>query len=219
VAIALAPSTVNRQLGTVAEVGVVAVEPGERATGADAVSKRSTTLPVMVMSVLFMPISLGGRLAAGLPIKIATILQAAPGMVVNCPQPEELAMTAQIDVPTDVERGTVATDVAAAFHAAQAPASATELAQRTGYDAEGTFLLVEPMAGEHLEDNIGIVGRMFYTAAPFICRPHARSEQGPHEVDNQVPDSRWCELLAEAGFSRFRRATETPFDRVFEVRP
>jgi len=143
-------------------------------------------------------------------------------------------MTAQIDVPTDVERGTFATDVAAASHAAsvalgdkldlwaalaQAPTSATELAQRTGCDAGGTFLLVEPMAGEHLEDNIGIAGRMFYSAAPFICRPHARFEQGPHELGNQVPDSRWRELLAEAGFSRFRRATETPFDRVFEVRP
>lgn len=84
---------------------------------------------------------------------------------------------------------------------------------------DGTFLLVEPMAGERLEDNIGIAGRMFYSAAPIVCRPHARSEQGPCELGNQVPDSRWRELLAEAGFRRFRRATETPFNRVFEVRP
>jgi len=83
---------------------------------------------------------------------------------------------------------------------------------------DGTFLLVEPMAGERLEDNIGIAGRMFYSAAPIVCRPHARSEQGPCELGNQVPDSRWRELLAEAGFRRFRRATETPFNRVFEVR-
>ncbi|MGH3984082.1 MAG: class I SAM-dependent methyltransferase [Pseudonocardiaceae bacterium] len=84
---------------------------------------------------------------------------------------------------------------------------------------DGTFLLVEPMAGERLEDNVGIVGRMFYSVAPIVCRAHARSEQGPHELGNQVPDSRWRELLAEAGFSRFRRATETPFNRIFEVRP
>ncbi|HVL83119.1 MAG TPA: methyltransferase domain-containing protein [Pseudonocardia sp.] len=84
---------------------------------------------------------------------------------------------------------------------------------------DGTFLLVEPMAGERLEDNVSPVGRMFYSAAPFICRPHARSEHGPHELGNQVPDSTWRELLARAGFSRFRRATETPFNRVFEVRP
>jgi SAM-dependent methyltransferase len=84
---------------------------------------------------------------------------------------------------------------------------------------EGTFLLVEPMAGECLDDNVGLVGRMFYSFAPVICRPHARSEHGPHELGNQVPDSQWCELLTEAGFSRFRRATETPFNRIFEVRP
>lgn len=84
---------------------------------------------------------------------------------------------------------------------------------------DGALLLVEPMAGERLEDNVGIVGRMFYSCAPIVCRPHARSEHGPHELGNQVPDSRWRELLAEAGFSRFRRAAETPFNRIFEVRP
>jgi hypothetical protein len=60
---------------------------------------------------------------------------------------------------------------------------------------------------------------MFYSCAPFICRPHARSEGGPHELGNQVPDSTWRELLGQAGFTRFRRATETPFNRVFEARP
>ena len=84
---------------------------------------------------------------------------------------------------------------------------------------DGTFLLVEPMAGERLEDNVSVVGRMFYSAAPFICRPHARSEGGPHELGNQVPDSTWRELLGRAGFTGFRRATETPFNRVFEARP
>lgn len=84
---------------------------------------------------------------------------------------------------------------------------------------DGTFLLVEPMAGERLEDNASVVGRMFYSCSPFICRPHARSEHGPHELGNQVPDSTWRELLDQAGFTRFRRATETPFNRVFEARP
>jgi SAM-dependent methyltransferase len=84
---------------------------------------------------------------------------------------------------------------------------------------DGAWLLVEPMAGETLEDNVNPVGRIFYSVAPFICAPHAQSENGAHVLGNQVPDSRWRELLADAGFTRFRRAAETPFNRVYEVRP
>lgn len=83
----------------------------------------------------------------------------------------------------------------------------------------GTFLLVEPMAGETLEDNINPVGRLFYSAGMFVCVPHARSERGRYALGPQVPESTWRDLLGEAGFTRFRRATETPFNRVFEARP
>ena len=83
----------------------------------------------------------------------------------------------------------------------------------------GTFMFVEPMAGETLDDNVNIVGRMFYSVAPFVCTAHARSQHGPHELGNQVPDSTWDALTREAGFSRFRRACETPFNRIYEVRP
>jgi hypothetical protein len=64
----------------------------------------------------------------------------------------------------------------------------------------GTFLLVEPMAGEDLDANLNPVGRMFYAVAPFICSANARVQQGPHE----------------AGFGR---AAETPFNRIVEARP
>lgn len=84
---------------------------------------------------------------------------------------------------------------------------------------DGTFLLVEPMAGERLEDNVNPVGRLFYSAGLAICVPHARSEGGRYALGPQVPESTWRELLGEAGFTRFRRATETPFNRVFEARP
>ncbi len=84
---------------------------------------------------------------------------------------------------------------------------------------DGTWLLVEPMAGETLDDNLNPVGRIFYSVAPFVCAAHAQSDGGRHVLGNQVPDSLWRALLVEAGLSRFCRATETPFNRVFEVRP
>jgi SAM-dependent methyltransferase len=83
---------------------------------------------------------------------------------------------------------------------------------------DGTFLLVEPAAGERVEDNLNPVGRIFYSASTFICVPSARS-QGGEGLGSQVPEATWRELLAEAGFGRVRRATETPFNRVFEARP
>ena len=82
----------------------------------------------------------------------------------------------------------------------------------------GTFLLVEPAAGERVEDNLNPVGRIFYSASVFVCVPNARS-QGGSGLGSQVPEATWRVLLAEAGFGRFRRATETPFNRVFEARP
>lgn len=84
---------------------------------------------------------------------------------------------------------------------------------------DGTWLLVEPMAGQTLADNVNPVGRIFYSASPFICTPAAQAQPGGYALGNQVPDSTWRDLLAEAGFTRFRRAAETPFNRVFEVRP
>ena len=80
-----------------------------------------------------------------------------------------------------------------------------------GYDLVCVF--------DALHDNVNPVGRIFYSASPFICTPAAKSQDGGHALGNQVPDATWRELLTGAGFTRFRRATETPFNRVFEVRP
>jgi SAM-dependent methyltransferase len=83
---------------------------------------------------------------------------------------------------------------------------------------DGTWLLVEPMAIGGLENNVNPVSRIFYAAAVGICTPAAEAQPGGYALGNQVSDERWRELLTEAGFSGFRRATETPFNRVFEVR-
>ena len=82
----------------------------------------------------------------------------------------------------------------------------------------GTWMLVEPMAGESLVENVNPVGRIFYSASPLICTPSAQAQDGGYALGNQVPDSVWRDLLADAGFTQFRRAAETPFNRVFEVR-
>ena len=94
-------------------------------------------------------------------------------------------------------------------------------AARHVYDSlapDGTWLVVEPMAGESITDNVNPVGRIFYSASPLICTPSAQAQGGGYALGNQVPDSTWRALLGEAGFTRFRRAAETPFNRVFEVR-
>ena len=83
---------------------------------------------------------------------------------------------------------------------------------------DGTWLLVEPMAIAGLENNVNPVSRVFYAGSVGICTPAAEAQEGGYALGNQVPDEQWQELLADVGFTRFRRATETPFNRVFEVR-
>ncbi len=82
----------------------------------------------------------------------------------------------------------------------------------------GTLLAVEPMAAESpAEAAQNPAAQLYYPSSAMICTPHAVSEGGP-ALGNQVPEHTWRELFAEAGFGHFRRATETPFNRVFEAR-
>ncbi len=90
---------------------------------------------------------------------------------------------------------------------------------RASLDDDGTWLLVEPMAGEVLEDNANPVGRIFYAASTAICTPAAQAQEGGCALGAQVPEATLHDIVAEAGFGRFRRAAETPFNRVYEVRP
>jgi ubiquinone/menaquinone biosynthesis C-methylase UbiE len=105
-----------------------------------------------------------------------------------------------------------------ALHDMGDPVSAAAHIRRSLAD-DGTWLLVEPMAGEQLGDNVHPIGRIFYAASTSICTPSAQSQAGGYALGAQVPEATWAALTGEAGFSRFRRATETPFNRVFEVRP
>jgi SAM-dependent methyltransferase len=84
---------------------------------------------------------------------------------------------------------------------------------------DGTWLLVEPYSNETLAENINPVGRAFYATSVLVCLPNSLADEGHRGLGNQVPDTVLAELAAAAGFSRFRRAAETVFNRAFEVRP
>jgi SAM-dependent methyltransferase len=82
---------------------------------------------------------------------------------------------------------------------------------------DGTVLLVEPFAGEHLEENSTPVGRLYYAASTFICTPNALSQEVGLGLGAQAGEARLREVFREAGFTRFRRATETPFNLICEA--
>jgi len=82
----------------------------------------------------------------------------------------------------------------------------------------GTWLIVEPFANDRLEDNLNPVGRIFYSASTCICTPASRSQHGGLCLGAQAGERRLREVVTQGGFSHFRRATETPFNLVFEAR-
>ena len=84
---------------------------------------------------------------------------------------------------------------------------------------DGTWLLVEPYANDRIEDNLNPVGRIFYSASTLICTPCSRSQEVGLALGAQAGEERLRAVVSEAGFTRFRRATETPFNLILEARP
>ncbi len=82
----------------------------------------------------------------------------------------------------------------------------------------GTVLLVEPFANDRLEQNLNPVGRMFYAASTFVCTPNSLSQEVGLGLGAQAGEARLRAVFLEAGFQRFRRAAETPFNLVLEAR-
>jgi SAM-dependent methyltransferase len=90
---------------------------------------------------------------------------------------------------------------------------------RKSLKPDGTWLLVEPFAHDDLADNMNPVGRLFYSASTMVCTPASQSQEVGLALGAQAGEKRLRKVTEEAGFTRFRRATETPFNLVFEVRP
>jgi SAM-dependent methyltransferase len=90
---------------------------------------------------------------------------------------------------------------------------------RQALDADGSWLIVEPLAGDTLADNLNPVGRIYYSGSTFLCVPAARSQPGGYTLGAQAGEAAIRRVAEQAGFTRFRRATETPFNAVYEARP
>jgi SAM-dependent methyltransferase len=84
---------------------------------------------------------------------------------------------------------------------------------------DGSWMIVEPFAHDRLEDNLNPIGRVFYGASTMICTPASRSQEVGLGLGAQAGEARLKEVVTKAGFKRFRRATETPFNLVLEARP
>ena len=84
---------------------------------------------------------------------------------------------------------------------------------------DGTWMVVEPFAGDALEDNLNPVGRVFYAGSTMLCTPASLSQEVGLALGAQAGEKRLAEVLNEGGFSRVRRCAETPFNLVLEVRP
>ncbi|WP_409431066.1 class I SAM-dependent methyltransferase [Mycobacterium sp. SMC-16] len=90
---------------------------------------------------------------------------------------------------------------------------------RTALTPDGIAMIVEPFAGDGLQDNLNPIGRMMYGASSQICVPVSLARNGP-ALGAQAGEARLRDVVVdEGGFTRFRRATETPFNLVFEARP
>lgn len=83
---------------------------------------------------------------------------------------------------------------------------------------EGSVLLVEPFAGDRLEENVNPIGRLFYAASTFVCTPNSLSQEVGLGLGAQAGEARLRDVFIEAGFTRFRRATQTPFNLILEAR-
>ena len=89
---------------------------------------------------------------------------------------------------------------------------------RQALKADGNCMIVEPFAGDKVEDNLNPIGRAFYGASSLVCVPVSLARNGP-ALGAQAGERRMRDVVTSAGFSRFRRATETPFNMVLEARP
>ena len=90
---------------------------------------------------------------------------------------------------------------------------------RSSLKKDGTWMVVEPFAGDKLEDNLNPIGRAFYGASTLLCTPASLSQEVGLALGAQAGEKRLRDVVTSGGFTRFRRATETPFNLIFEARP
>jgi len=90
---------------------------------------------------------------------------------------------------------------------------------RSTMKPDGTWMIVEPYAEDTTEGNLNPVGRVFYSASTMLCVPASMSQEVGAALGAQAGEARIREVVTSGGFEHFRRATQTPFNLVFEARP
>jgi 2-polyprenyl-3-methyl-5-hydroxy-6-metoxy-1,4-benzoquinol methylase len=90
---------------------------------------------------------------------------------------------------------------------------------RTTLKPDGTWMIVEPNAGDRVEENLNPVGRAYYAFSTLLCTPASLSQEVGLALGAQAGEARIRDVVTAAGFTQFRRAAETPFNLVFEARP
>jgi len=90
---------------------------------------------------------------------------------------------------------------------------------REALKPDGTFMVVEPFAQDSLPGNLNPIGRIFYSASTMICTPGSLAQEVGLGLGAQAGEKKLAEVLSQAGFTRIRRAAETPFNLVIEARP
>lgn len=83
----------------------------------------------------------------------------------------------------------------------------------------GAWMIVEPFANDRLEDNLNPIGRAFYSVSTLVCTPCSMSQEVGTALGAQAGEARLRDVVMKGGFTRFRKATQTPFNLVFEARP
>jgi SAM-dependent methyltransferase len=83
---------------------------------------------------------------------------------------------------------------------------------------DGTCMIIEPMANDKVEENLNVVGRTFYAASTLVCVPNSLADNGP-ALGAQAGEKKIKEIVEAAGFTKFRRATQTPFNIIYEAKP
>jgi len=90
---------------------------------------------------------------------------------------------------------------------------------RESLTADGTYLLVEPFAHDRTEDNLNPIGRLFYSVSTLVCTQASLAQEVGAALGAQAGEARLRAVLEEAGFTRVRLATQTPFNLILEARP
>ena len=83
---------------------------------------------------------------------------------------------------------------------------------------DGTCMIIEPMANDKVEENLNLIGRIYYAASTLVCVPNSLADNGP-ALGAQAGEKKIKEISEAAGFTKFRRATNTPFNIIYEAKP